>query len=312
MTDLAWDPRALPRQDGRRIVITGATAGIGYFAAEQLAAAGADVVLAARSQEKTRRAIDAIRDRVGASVTSVRLDLASLDSVRRAADELAGGTAIDALVNNAGLVIPPGRRRETEDGLELLVGGNFVGHFALTARLWGALAPGARVVGLGSMATRMVRLDPDDLMSTRRYRPFRAYGLSKHAVHGFGFELDRRLRAAGSARTSVVAHPGYAVSELADRVPGINDEKGFSHRVAGALSAPVAQGKDHGAWPVVRGAIDRELSGGEFLGPGGLMGLRGAPTVQAPAPSSADPAFGARLWALAEAWSGERFDVAAD
>ncbi len=99
---------------------------------------------------------------------------------------------IGGLINNAGLVSPPARRATTEDGHELIVGTNFFGHFALTAQLWPAMTATARVVGLGSMATRMVRLDPSDLLSDRRYRPFRAYGLSKHAVHGFAFELDRR------------------------------------------------------------------------------------------------------------------------
>lgn len=307
---MSWDPGVLLRQDGRTVVVTGGNAGIGYFASEQLAAAGARVVIASRSRERTERAMAALRDRVpGASVSFVELDLASFASIRRAAGELAALGPIAALVNNAGLVIPPGRRRETEDGLELLVGGNAIGHFLLTALLFPALEPTGRVVGLGSLATRIVALEPDDLLSERRYRGFRAYAFSKHAVHGFAFELDRRLRAAGDARASLLAHPGYAVSELAARVPGVNDAKSASHRVVGYLSAPFAQGKDRGAWPAVRAAIDPEASSGEFYGPGELRELRGAPRVVAPVASSASPDFGARLWSLAEGRTGVSFPL---
>lgn len=307
---MTWDPSVLPRQDGRRIVVTGGNAGIGYFAVEQLCRAGAHVVMASRSPDKAERALAALRARVpGASAEFVALDLASLAAVARAADEIAAGGRVDALVNNAGLVVPPRGRRETVDGLELLVGGNALGHFALTARLFPALAAGGRVVGLGSLATRIVRVDADDLLSERRYSGFRAYGFSKHAVHGLALELDRRLRAAGDGRASLLAHPGYAVSELAPRVPGVNDETGWTHRVVGALSSAFAQGKDAGAWPAVRAAIDPAAESGECYGPGGAFELRGAPRVVAPVPTSASAEFGARVWTLAEERTGVAFPV---
>ena len=146
-------------------------------------------------------------------------------------------------------------------------------------------------------------------MSQRKYRPFRAYAFSKHAVHGFAFELDRRLRAAGDSRKSLVAHPGYAVNELSEKRPDvITNSKGWQ-RLGGYLSAPVAQGKDHGAWPVVRAAVDPDAESGEFYGPGQLRGMRGKPVVQAPVTSSSSPEFGAKLWALAEEWSGIEFSI---
>ena len=307
---MTWNPRVLPRQDGRTVVVTGGNAGIGYFTSEQLARAGARVVIASRSREKTERAMAALRGRVpGAEVSFVELDIASFASIRRAAAELRQLGPIAALINNAGQVIPPGRRRETADGLELLVGGNAIGHFLLTALVFPALEPTGRVVGLGSLSTRLVKLEPDDLLSTRTYRGFRAYAFSKHAVHGFAFELDRRLRAAGDARASLLAHPGYAVSELAERVPGVNDRQSTPHRLVGFLSAPFAQGKDRGAWPSVRAAIDPDAQSGEFYGPGGMSELKGAPRIVAPVTSSASPEFGARLWALAEEATGESFSI---
>jgi NAD(P)-dependent dehydrogenase (short-subunit alcohol dehydrogenase family) len=305
---VSWDPRRLPDQHGRTVVVTGATAGIGYFIAEQLAGAGARVVLAARSPERAERAMASIRAQApAADLAFVRLDLASLDSVRTAAAELRALGSIDVLVQNAGLTAGSRRRRTTEDGLELTVGTNALGHFALVARAWPALAPAGRVVALGSMATRMVAADLGDLQLERaRYAPFRAYAVSKHAVHGLGFELDRRLRAAGSARASLVAHPGFAVDALSERRPGIRDRSGaaaFGER----LLAPVAQGKDRGAWPAVRAAIDPLAESGQFWGPRYV--LKGGPVVASPVAQSAAPAFGIELWRQAEAATGMRFAV---
>ncbi len=305
---MSWDPRSLPSQAGRTIVVTGGSTGIGYWASEQLASAGARIVIAARYAPKAAEAIASIRARVpGADVTHVPLDLTSLASVRQAAVAIADLGGADVLVNNAGLVISPARRQTTSDGLELLVGGNFVGHFALTALVFPVLRD--RVVGLGSFATRMTPLEPDDLMSEKRYRPFRAYAFSKHAVHGFAFELDRRLRAAGDARRSLLAHPGYAVNELSEKRPGVISNSHGWQRLSGYLSAPAGQGKDHGAWPVVRAAIDPDAESGDFYGPRDLLGLRGTPVVHAPVASSASPEFGAKLWTLAEQWSGVPFSV---
>jgi NAD(P)-dependent dehydrogenase (short-subunit alcohol dehydrogenase family) len=305
----AWDPRQLPSQAGKTVVVTGGNAGIGYFTAEQLAGAGARVILAARNRVKAETAMDSIRRRVPrAELEFVPLDLTSLDSVRDAAAGIAALGPVDALVNNAGLVISPRRRRVTADGLELLVGGNALGHFALTARLFRSLTPDGRVVGLGSMSTRMVRLDPEDLLSERRYRPFRAYAFSKHAVHGFAFELDRRLRAAGDSRKSLLAHPGFAVSGLAERRPGVTDQP-RGHRLAEiVLFSIVGQGKDEGAWSSVRAVTDPDAESGTFFGPS-WMQLTGLPARLAPVMSSASPEFGARLWALAEQKTGVPFTI---
>jgi NAD(P)-dependent dehydrogenase (short-subunit alcohol dehydrogenase family) len=309
MTGVLWDPERVPSQTGRTVVVTGGNAGIGYFTAEQLARAGARVVLASRSEARARAAIASIRDRVPrSSADFIELDLTSLASVARAAAAIRSLGPVHGLVNNAGLVISPRRRRTTEDGLELLVGGNFFGHFALTAQVFAGLAPDARVVGLGSMSTRVVRLDPSDLLSVRRYRPFRAYAFSKHLVHGFALELDRRLRAAGSARRSLLAHPGFAVTGLAASRPGVTEQPRARRMAERALFFAVGQGKDAGAWPVVRAMTDPDAVGGAFRGPS-RFSLTGTPAQLAPVASSASPVFGAQLWSLAERLTGVSFEV---
>ncbi len=305
---MSWDPEHLPSQAGRTIVVTGGGAGIGYFISEQLAAAGARVVIASRSPEKAELAISSIRSRVpDAHLAHVALDLVSLGSVQEAAGRIRRLGPVHSLINNAGLVVSPSRRDVTDDGHELVVGGNVLGHFALTALVFPGIAEGGRVVTMGSDATRMVRLDPDDLYSERRYRPFRAYGLSKHAVQGFALELDRRLRAAGDSRASLLAHPGYSSNAYAATRAGITDRDPAWQRLGEKLSGFVGQGKDHGAWPAVRAALDPDAESGQYYGPS--RRLAGRPVLTHPAASSAAPAFGAALWADAERRIGIAFPV---
>jgi len=304
---VTWDPENLPSEAGRTYVVTGGNAGIGYFTSEQLASTGARVILASRSPERADAAIASIRRQVaGARLGFVRLDLASLASVREAAAELRELGPIAALINNAGQTAGSRRRQTTVDGIERVVGGNFLGHFALTAQVFRALAPDGRVIGLGSDSTRMVRLDAGDLYSQRRYRPFRAYAFSKHAVQGFAYELDRRLRAAGSGRMSLLAHPGFSTDALAPKRPG-GDRHPLPWRIGQRLLGFVGQGKDHGAWPTVRAALDPDAESGEYYGP--ARRLAGVPILTAPVESSPDPAFGAALWAEAEELGGVRFEL---
>jgi len=300
-----WDPQHLPAQSGKTIVVTGGNAGIGYFVSEQLAGAGARVVLASRSRPKAEVAMASIRDRVpGAQLDFVQLDLSSLGAVREAAEKLRKRGGVDVLINNAGTTTGSNDRRVTEDGLELVVGSNAFGPYALTALVFPALTTTARVVSLGSMATRIVKLDPTNLQSTRgRYNFFRAYAYSKHAVHAFALELQRRLTAAGSPVESLLAHPGSAVDLLSARRPGINDQR----KPLDYLSAIISQGKDRGAWPIVRAAIDPEARGGEFYGP--RRSVAGRPALLEPVASSASAEFGADFWRQAESATGIRFDL---
>lgn len=306
---MTWIPSRPPRQDGRTFVVTGGNAGLGYFTAEQLARAGAHVVLAGRNPGRVATAVRSIRGVVpGASLDTLHVDLASLDSVRQAGATLAGFDRLDGLVLNAGTTSGSSQRHETEDGFESIMATNFIGHFALAALAWPALTgtPGARVVGLGSIATLLVPLDEDDLLSERTFGFFRAYGLSKHAIQGFILELDRRAKAAGVDVAAVLAHPGYAIDSLSPFRPGITNQTAVWRAASLAVSFGM-QGKNRGAATIVRAALDPELSGGEYIGPQHL--LRGRPALSRPIETSASPEFGADLWALAEQWTGLTFKI---
>ncbi len=298
------NPRLLPGQAGKTFVITGANTGLGYFTAEQLADAGAHVVLACRNPERAETAAGAIRGRVpGASVSTVPLDVADLASVRRAADILMELPAIHGLILNAGIVHPPRRRELSVDGNELVLATNYLGHFALTSRLLPALqrTRGSRVVSLGSMISRIIDSTLDDLQLERGYKQWTAYAQSKIAMQVFGFELDRRLRAAGDGGpdgiASLVAHPGYSISGLTPGIRGVS-EPSRTARFADNLQGLMAQGKDQGAWPIVRAAIDPDAVGGQYYGPRFLT--RGTPALQRPTRTSLDRAVAESLWSRSE------------
>jgi NAD(P)-dependent dehydrogenase (short-subunit alcohol dehydrogenase family) len=308
-TQPAWDPARLPSQAGKTVVVTGGNGGIGYFISEQLAAAGATVIMASRSKERADAAAASIRERVrGADLGFIRLDLSSLGSVREAAEGIRKLGRVDVLINNAGATSGSKERKLTEDGLEYTVGANAFGPFALTALSFPALGDGSRVVGLGSMATRIVKADLTNLQSARgRFKFFTAYAYSKHGMHAFAFELQRRLAAAGSGVESLLAHPGFAVDGLSSKRAGITDTRSSLALFGEKLEGVFAQGKDRGAWPAVRAAIDPGARGGEFYGP--KRNVSGRPVVIDPVAQSADPAFGAEFWRQAEEATGIRFDV---
>ncbi|GAA2982880.1 SDR family NAD(P)-dependent oxidoreductase [Streptomyces lactacystinicus] len=295
--DSPWDVHRLPRAEGRNVLVTGGNAGIGYFVAEQLAAAGATVVLGSRDRARAEAAIASIGSRVpGARVEHLPLDLADLDSLGPSVDAL-GLDRLDAVVHNAGVALDHPPRRETVGGHELMFATNHLGHFALTHHLAPLLAaaPGSRIVTTGSFAAKSERLDLDDLQSTRDYRPKRSYARSKLAQMLFALELDRRLRAARSTTLSVLVHPGGALDSLTPSRPPVH-VRTTGERLRHLPLGLVVQGKDAAAWPAVRAVLDPAVRGGQLWSPR-AFGLRGTPRTESLWNHLADTATAARLWA---------------
>jgi len=284
-------------------VVTGATGGLGYETAQALAGAGAEVVVIGRSAEKGRDALRRIEAAVPAGRVRLELaDLASLESISAcAARLLASGRPIDRLINNAGLMAPP-MRATTADGFELQLGTNFLGHFALTARLLPLLcrALSPRVVTVSSVAHRIGRIDFDDLQSTRRYRPFGAYAQSKLADLLFAFELQRRSDAHGWGLLSDGAHPGVARTDLFANGMG----SGPPTSLAGIVSRPFSQSAADGALPILYAATSPDARPGAYYGPRGFLELKGAVGVAHVARQARDVGVAARLWDVAERLTG--------
>ncbi|MFG1643045.1 SDR family NAD(P)-dependent oxidoreductase [Amycolatopsis sp. NPDC049252] len=274
-----------------RVLVTGGNAGIGYFAAEQLASAGAEVVIGSRDPAKAEAARSAIRSQVsGAKVEYVRLDLADLASL----EDLDPGE-LDAVVCNAGVMLDHPPRRTTADGHEMMFGTNHLGHFALVAHLLPKLTPEGRIVTTGSFAAKSSSLDFADLQGERDYQPKRAYERSKLAQMLFAVELDRRLRAAGSTRLSVLAHPGGALDSLTPSRPPVH-VRTAGQWLRGLPARVVLQGKDAGARPAVRAVLGPDVAGGQLWGPR-TFGLRGRPRLEPRWANLTEDASASRLWA---------------
>lgn len=259
----------IPDLSGRIAVVTGANGGLGLATARALTGAGAHVVMAARDQDKATAAkADILAAHSAASLEVIALDLSSLESVAAASAQiLANHDRIDILVNNAGLMAMPERR--TNDGFEMQLGVNHLGHWALTARLMPALlrADGARVVSVTSTAHHMGRaIDPANPHLHGRYKPWRAYGQSKLANYHFAIGLQREFEAAGVAASSLLAHPGLSNTDLQAntvRQGGGGRAAGFAH----SLSSRTGMTPDKGAMPQIRAATDPTAAGGQFYAP---------------------------------------------
>jgi NAD(P)-dependent dehydrogenase (short-subunit alcohol dehydrogenase family) len=307
-----WTAADIPSQAGKRILITGANSGIGYHAALKLARRGATVILACRDQERGEVALDRLReDTPGNQVELVRLDLASLASVREfAAQELAQRRPLHILINNAGVMAPP-KRRQTADGFELQFGTNVLGHFALTALLMPALQQAAnespdrpRIVTIASIAHKRGQLNFDDLQSTKTYSPMKSYQQSKLADLIFAFELDHRLRAANSRIMSVAAHPGVAATNLFQTGDYSALQKTIRNAVGHAIGTFLNTDAE-GALPTLYAATATDAQDGDYYGPQGFQEMRGEEVGTAQvAPQARNAAAATRLWQTCETLTG--------
>lgn len=299
-----WTAEQIPDQTKRVFVVTGANSGLGLATTRALVRRGGHVILAVRDEEKGRRAVAKIAaEQPGACLEVRHIDLADIDSVRAFAHQLrADHPRLDVLVNNAGVMAPP--RSLSAQGHELQFASNHLGHFALTGLLLDLLADGndPRVVTVSSTNHRQGRLFFDDLAGERTYSPMAFYNQSKFANAVFGQELHRRLTEVGSPVRSVLAHPGYAATNLQTSTP-----VGMVKLLFGRILTPFAQSPDQGALPQLYAATDPDVAGGQFIGPDGLGELRGGPTRVQLSPAAADAETGRRLWELSEQLTDVRF-----
>jgi hypothetical protein len=312
MTD--WSVEDMPSMDGKRVVVTGANSGIGFEGTRAFAGAGATVVMACRSAERGERAADEIREAVpGAALDVRRCDLADLDSVRDFAAGVRGTyDELHVLCNNAGVMAVP--RSETADGFETQLGVNHLGHFALTGHLLGRLvgtAGESRVVTQSSGAHEMGEVDFEDLHREGSYGKWEAYGQSKLANLLFAYELQRRLEEAGVERTvSVACHPGYADTNLQYRGPEASGSR-VRYGLMKVANTVFAQSAAKGALPMLYAAAAEGVEGGDYYGPGGLLGMRGPPEKQESSDASYDEGTAERLWAVSEELTGVGYDFEA-
>jgi NAD(P)-dependent dehydrogenase (short-subunit alcohol dehydrogenase family) len=288
-----WTPYDIPDQTGRTVLVTGANSGLGFHTTLELARKGARVLMGCRNPAKAETALGLIRGQVtNPAIELVALDLASLDSVERAADDVASRLPhLDLLVNNAGIMaVPYGR---TADGFEMQLGTNHLGHFALTGRLLPLLlaADAPRVITVSSGAHVIGAMHFDDLAADNGYQRWRRYGQSKLANLLFTSELQRR---AGGRILSAAAHPGYAATHLQD---------GQGQAAFQALmhlgNKLLAQSDSQGAWPQLYAATMPDVLGDSYYGPH-LLSLRGHPVSTWRTGAARDKDTARTLWDISE------------
>jgi NAD(P)-dependent dehydrogenase (short-subunit alcohol dehydrogenase family) len=298
---------------GKRVLVTGVSAGLGVETARALAAHGAEVIGAARDLSKAQGATEQVRAQAarGGSLHLVQLDLASLDSVRRCADGLlAAGEPFDVIIANAGVMACP--KGSTVDGFETQFGTNHLGHFVLVNRIASLLRPGSRLVNLSSAGHRYADVNLEDPnFEHSPYAEFTAYGRSKTANVLFAVEFDRRHKASGVRATAV--HPGGIQTEL-----GRYMTREVMERLIAEINANQPKGAPPFSWKSIpQGAAtslwaacvaDAQAIGGRYCEDChvaevvSVPGLRGG--VQ---PYALDPQRAQALWQKSEEWVGERF-----
>lgn len=299
---------------GKRVLVTGASAGLGVETARALAAHGAQVVGAARDLDKARGATEQVRAQAahGGSLELVQLDLADLKSVRACAEALvADGRPFDLIIANAGVMAPPFGL--TANGFETQFGTNHLGHFVLVNRLVPLLKPGARVVVLSSAGHRFSDVNLDDPNFERtEYTPFGAYGRSKTANVLFAVEFDRRHKANGVRAAAV--HPGGIQTELARYMtPEVTQQMIDQINASRVEGAPVFQWKtipQGAATSVWAGAVaSAEAVGGRYCEDCHLAEIVDGDELMRGGvrPYAVDPDHAKALWTKSEEMVGERF-----
>ncbi len=293
---MAWTADNIGNQQGRTFLVTGANTGIGFQTALELAKQGAHVVVAGRSEQRVENAIIEIEAVVPwASLEPGVVDLGSLASVDSYAQQFnAKHDRLDVLINNAGVMFPP--PGTTADGFETQFAVNYLGHFALTARLFGRLAhtDNSRVVTLSSIAHRGAKIDFGNLRLEKPFDKMREYSQSKVADLIFVLELQRRIIAAEFDVISVGAHPGISRTELLR-----NDDPSM---IAGFDTMTASQG----ALPTLFAATG-DVTGGAYYGPDGKGEINGYPAPAKISSYAQAPGIGAELWDFSEEATGIKF-----
>lgn len=292
---------------GKRILVTGASAGLGIETARSLAARGAMIVGAVRDLAKGQRATSPVRTAAenGGGIELVALDLASLASVRACADALvAAGKPFDVVIANAGVMACP--QGKTSDGFETQFGTNHLGHFVFVNRIAPLLKPGARIVNLSSAGHRFADVDLDDPNFERTaYQPFVSYGRSKTANILFSVGLDQRLQGRGVRATAV--HPGGIQTELGRHLtPELIAQIMPPGGAAAFVFKTIPQGSATSVWSAV--VAPAEAVGGNYCEDCHVAEVTDDPSSRTGVRAYAlDAARADALWRKSEEMVGERF-----
>jgi len=296
-SDSAFDLSTIPPQTGRIAIVTGANTGLGYETALGLATTGAKVILACRNRDKAKQAqAQILRQVPNAQLELIPLDLSLLASVREFAQQYRDRhSRLDLLINNAGIMFPP--YSVTEDGFESQFAVNYLSHFLLTSLLLDLMpdSPDSRIISLSSNAHKFGNINFNDLQSEQTYSAVSAYGQSKLACLLFANELNRRLHQSDRQIRSLCAHPGVSNTELPRYIP-----KAIQLLLRLTPLPYMAHSPDKAAQPTLYAALQRDIAGGEYVGPQGVLEMSGPPGKAPQSDTAQDEAIAQRLWQVSE------------
>ena len=286
----------IPSQKGRIAIVTGSNIGLGYETALALAKKDMKVILACRNLEKANNAIEKIKSQAPkADLETIQIDLSKLSSVDNFAESyLKKYDQLDLLINNAGVMMPP--YTLTDDGYELQLAANHLGHFKLTGLLLDTVekTTNSRIVSLSSNAHKSGKINFDDLQSKENYSALAAYGQSKLACLMFAYEMQRRLEKSGFQTISTAAHPGVSVTNLVQYIP-------FWVKILFSPLIPfVTHSPENGAKPTLFAALGNDVNGGEYFGPTGFNEMKGKAGKVTSMPHSHDKSVAKQLWEVSE------------
>lgn len=301
MSKSKWSVENIPDLEGKVVIVTGATSGLGEEAAKIFSGKRATVIMAVRNTQKGESVAQKIRTEFPfAKIEVLNLDLDSLKSVQTfAAQILANYERLDILINNAGVMACPFSK--TADGFEIQMGVNHLGHFALTGHLMPLLkkTKGSRIVATSSIAHRQGNIDFDDInWEKRKYVTGKAYGDSKIANLYFAYELARKMKGVTDAPLITIAHPGWTSTDLQ------------RHSLMFRILNPIfSQNVANGVLPTLRAAVDNNAKSGDYFGPSGFLELKGFPVVVSSNELSMDESKAKRLWNLSEKLTNVQYQL---
>jgi len=308
---MTWNKHEIPTADNKTAVITGANRGLGFEVTKELVNHNCSVIMACRNLEKAEKAKSKIvNGSPGADIELIQLNLADLNSIREFNDQFAENYSnVDFLVNNAGIFHAP--QMESEDGYEMHLAVNHLGHFLLTNHLFKYLkqAEQSRIVTVTSIGYRFGELHFDDINLREDYTRTKGYAQSKLANLMFAIELQRRIDANQITNVkSIATHPGVSKTNIYKTGPHLH-----AYSLWNWFYYPFyflfSQSPEKGALSILRAIFDDNLVGGEFIGPKGMFGIRGRPEILQPQSKAIDTENAKKLWDLSEELTKIKFTI---
>lgn len=284
-----WTAQDIGPQNGKTVLITGASSGLGLASAKVMNEKGARVIAAVRNLQKAREVL-------GHDIEIRELNLSELSSVKKFANEL--NEDIDILINNAGVMAIPLARNS--QGHEMQFATNHLGHFVLTGLILDRVKD--RVISVSSIMHKMGEINFDDINSETKYNKWTAYGQSKLANLLFTLQLDKYIKDVNSNIKALAVHPGYSDTNLQ-----ANSSRGKKSAAMALANKLFAQSAEQGALPTLFAAT-QNLPSNSYVGPDGLFESKGYPKLVGRSKKAKDYMVAEKLWKLSEELTGIKFN----